>query len=116
METSFPKSNRLLTSRQYQSVFRNPKKFFSESFLVLSAPNGLNHSRLGLIVKKKNVKRAVRRNTLKRVVRESFRTHSGIVSVGVDMVVVVHKLLPKKQLAAFLDHQWKNILRYYRKS
>lgn len=116
MKASFPKSNRLLTPRQYQSVFRNPRKFFSEFFLVLVVPNGLTYSRLGLVIKKKNVKHSVKRNTLKRVVRESFRTHSDIVLRGLDMVVIIHRFFPKKQLAANLDHQWKNILRFYRKS
>lgn len=115
MRAPFPKRNRLLTSRQYQSVFRNPRKFFSEFFLVLAVPNGLPYSRVGLVIKKKNVKHSVKRNTIKRVIRESFRTHSDIVLAGLDMVVIVHKFLPKKQLAAYLDRQWKTILNYYRK-
>lgn len=43
-------------------------------FQILVAPNTLGHGRVGLVVGKKVHKRAVRRNYIKRVVRETFRT------------------------------------------
>jgi ribonuclease P protein component len=116
MRDSFSKRNRLLSSKHYQSVFNDPRKFFSECFVILVIPNHLNYSRLGILIKKKNIKHAVNRNSMKRVVRESFRTHPSIILAGLDLVVVVHKLLSKKQLVIHLDSQWKNILRFYKKS
>lgn len=42
-------------------------------FTVLSRPNGMGHARLGLVVGKRHARRAVERNRIKRVIRESFR-------------------------------------------
>jgi ribonuclease P protein component len=42
-------------------------------FQVYARPNDLGHSRVGLVVGKKIAKRAVRRNYIKRSVREWFR-------------------------------------------
>jgi ribonuclease P protein component len=42
-------------------------------FQVYVRPNDLGHSRVGLVVGKKVAKRAVRRNYIKRTVREWFR-------------------------------------------
>lgn len=49
-------------------------------------PNGLDHPRVGLVVGKKVAKRAVRRNYIKRCVREWFRLHRQELG-GVDYVV-----------------------------
>jgi ribonuclease P protein component len=54
---------------------------------VLARINGLEHARLGLAVSKKKLKRAVDRNRLKRVIRESFRSHQTMLT-GLDLVVV----------------------------
>jgi ribonuclease P protein component len=44
--------------------------------LLLAKPNGLEQSRLGLVMSKKNVGCSVKRNRLKRLCREAFRMHS----------------------------------------
>jgi len=55
-------------------------------FQVYARPNGLTHPRLGLVVGKKVAKRAVRRNYIKRTVREWFRQNRHQLG-GVDYVV-----------------------------
>lgn len=42
---------------------------------IYARPNACNHARIGLLVSKKAMKRAVSRNRIKRLVRESFRAH-----------------------------------------
>lgn len=49
-------------------------------------PNNLAHSRLGLIVAGKVVRRAVGRNRVKRLLREVFRTRQQALA-GLDLVV-----------------------------
>lgn len=56
-------------------------------FTVLSRPNGKTGARLGLAISKKNCRLAVQRNRLKRVVRESFRSHKEALG-GIDVVVM----------------------------
>ena len=47
------------------------------------------HCRLGLVIAKKNVRLAVQRNRIKRLLRESFRAHHG--SQGIDIVVLARR-------------------------
>ena len=72
---TFPATARLKTSRDFSAVFdRCARKAGNRDFLVLTIPGG-EQSRLGMVIAKKHVKLAVRRNGIKRVVREFFRTH-----------------------------------------
>ncbi|WP_091197066.1 ribonuclease P protein component [Formivibrio citricus] len=77
---------RLLKTDDFSSVFSLRCSRGDAWFQVLSAPNGLPHARLGVVVGKKVDRRAVGRNAIKRLVRETFRTHpEGL--VGLDIVV-----------------------------
>ena len=70
----FSKHVRLLSSHEYQAVFSHVDiKAPSKHLLLLARFNGKSHSRLGLVIGKKHVKRAVDRNRCKRVLRECFR-------------------------------------------
>ena len=53
---------------------------------IFAKPNGLLHSRLGLIVSGKIERLAVNRNRVKRVLREVFRARQGDVA-GLDVVM-----------------------------
>ncbi len=53
---------------------------------LIYRPNGLSHARLGLAVSRKYGS-AVRRNRLKRQLREAFRMHE-IRDVGVDVLAI----------------------------
>ncbi|WP_245792340.1 ribonuclease P protein component [Teredinibacter waterburyi] len=71
---TFLKSDRLLNSSDFTAVFDDaPLKASHPQFLILAKPNTLGRPRLGLIIAKKNVRKAVYRNRLKRLIRESFR-------------------------------------------
>ena len=71
---SFPKQARLLSARDYREVFAGAEARASHRHLLLLARrNGRGHHRLGLVIAKKHVRRAVERNRIKRVAREFFR-------------------------------------------
>jgi len=53
---------------------------------VLASSNEETGARLGLAISKRAAKRAVQRNRLKRIARETFRTHSGLASM--DFIVM----------------------------
>jgi len=55
--------------------------------LVLARINNLEIARLGLAVSKKQVRTAVERNKIKRVIRESFRKNQHFLK-GLDIVVI----------------------------
>lgn len=71
----FSRRDRLLKPLQFQSVFRRPTRSIDRYFKVLARENEANRHRLGLAVAKKTCRRAVDRNRIKRIIRESFRHH-----------------------------------------
>ena len=89
-DKSFRKSSRLLNASDYKAVFDDAQlKASNRSVLFLARPNGMSYSRLGLVIAKKNVRLAVQRNRIKRLLRESFRAHNG--SQGIDIVVLARR-------------------------
>lgn len=56
-------------------------------FAVRARPSELPIARLGIIAARREIRRAVDRNTCKRIARASFREHKEILR-GVDVVVV----------------------------
>ncbi len=71
---SFTRESKLLNASQFKRVFdENERRASSQHALILSLTNCETHSRLGLVVAKKHVKRASQRNRIKRLVREHFR-------------------------------------------
>ncbi|AUM13067.1 ribonuclease P protein component [Ketobacter alkanivorans] len=112
---SFQRHQRLLTPSQYKSVFDGADGRVSHSaFLLLATKTQPEQpARLGLIVAKKHLKRAVDRNGFKRVVRTQFRLaqHS---LVGLDIVVLARpgcRELDSRQLAAEIEKYWPKLVR-----
>ena len=67
---------------------------------MLAIPNQLDHPRLGLVVRKKFIKKAVNRNQFKRIVRERFRLSQHDLP-AIDIVVMNRAgsdRLPRPQL------------------
>lgn len=85
---AFPRAHRLLSAEDYRKVFQQAHKASDRWFTVLARPNGGGSARLGLAVAKKQLKKAVDRNRLKRLIRESFRLHPDELR-GLDLVVMV---------------------------
>ncbi|OHX14952.1 ribonuclease P protein component [Chromobacterium sphagni] len=76
----------MLKTDEFSSVFSLRQQRSNVFFQVYVRPNGLDHPRVGLVVGKKVAKRAVRRNYIKRCVREWFRLNQQQLG-GVDYVV-----------------------------
>ncbi len=87
MDARFPRRERLRQTRDFDRVFREGRLFRMPEFLVRALPNGLSHSRLGLSVGKR-AGGAVRRNRMKRLLREAYRLNKHVLSVPCDIVVV----------------------------
>ena len=82
----FPRSARLLSAADYASVFRNSRRFSGQYVTILAHKSG-QPARLGLAIAKKKAKRAIDRNRLKRLIRESFRYRRCQLH-GVELVVM----------------------------
>ena len=92
---SFPFKARLSQPCHYRRVFDGPNvKVSSKAFLLLAAENSDGTSRLGIIVAKKHIRLASRRNRIKRIVREQFR----LSPLGPSMDLVVLARTPADEL------------------
>lgn len=78
---------------------------------MLAIRNELQHARLGLAIAKKTIRRAVDRNLIKRVIRESFRIQQRDLGT-IDIVVLARKEaleVPSIQLRSSLQKHWKKL-------
>jgi len=105
---SFSPELRLKKAEEFQRVFAKPFKTSDKYFTILARQNELTHSRLGLAIAKKYIKRAIDRNKIKRAVRENFRTHQYQIDHW-DIVVLARPSAAnaeKKTLSASLIKHW----------
>lgn len=110
---TFPRHLRLLSSRGFQTVFRDKTSRSSDqSWTLLARLNDLGHARLGLAISKRVIKTAVGRNRIKRIVRESFRLHQHQL-IGLDVVVMCRdgvRQSPNKELFESLNRHWQRVM------
>jgi ribonuclease P protein component len=92
---TYPKSHRLGGRLQFAAVFDAKVKESRGPLTIYSLPSELGHSRLGISISRR-VGTAVRRNRIKRLLREAFRLNQSDMARGYDLVIVVrpHETLP----------------------
>jgi ribonuclease P protein component len=69
----FSPEQRLHTPKEFGRVFADPSRSSDRFFTILGRPNAQPIARLGLTISRRASKRAVDRNKLKRLARETFR-------------------------------------------
>ena len=113
VDKRFPRAARLTDGEQYQRVFAKAKRRGDRYFTVLAVPNGVDTARLGMAVARRQLPRAVDRNRIKRIIRDSFRQHRAELA-AVDIVVLVRAVAARadnEQLSAALTRQWQRLSR-----
>ena len=115
---SYRKESRLLNASQFKAVFDRAKYKASDKYLLLLAiANSTGHARLGLVVAKKHVRTAVKRNRVKRLVRESFRLNQHQLT-GLDIVVIARRgvdQLDNPTMQRNLDQLWSRLVKKARR-
>jgi ribonuclease P protein component len=104
----FPRSCRLTARRQFLAVYDAGRRVASESFLLFGLPNSAGHCRLGITVTRK-LGGAVRRNRIKRRIREVFRRNRARLTTPLDLVVNAR---PGVEARAFPDLEAEFLNRY----
>lgn len=98
-------------SRQFNLVFEKGGRKADACFVIVAANNDLDYPRLGLAISRRQARRAVDRNRLKRIVRESFRRHAARLP-PVDVVVMARTGVaerPNAALASSLEAHWRRL-------
>ena len=109
---AFKKAHRLLKTSEYGRVFDKTEARASHKHLLLLARrNAGEHDRLGLVVAKKHVRLAVRRNRITRLVREFFRQRVPG-RVPLDVIFLARAgidQLDNAALSTLLRQQWQKL-------
>ena len=102
MPATFPRAARLLNAEQYTNVFQRGYCVHRNSGVGIRVlENSGNAPRIGVIVPKKGTRLAVRRNRIKRLVRDHFRVARGHLK-NVDIIVHVNNAVTDEELIRIL--------------
>ena len=90
MASSLAHSVRITNAKEFVHVFKNGYHTHSKFWKIVTSSSGYSFARLGLAISKKEYKKAVDRNHLKRLARETFRVNQS--SLGhLDYVIMAKK-------------------------
>jgi len=106
-----PRDARLRRAGDFAALRQASGRLGGRCFSVRYRPNGLDHARLGLAISKRVSKRAVERNRIKRLVRESFRRAQAQLP-PIDLVVMAREVaagLPGNELLAEIEALWRKL-------
>ena len=107
----FDRGRRLTTAQDFSHVFDAPVRSSDKFFTFLAKLNNQDKPRLGLAISKKNTRRAVDRNKLKRLARESFRLYQSNLN-NIDVVVMAKRdaaIQPNEVLLQCLNKHWDKL-------
>ncbi|MBS93356.1 MAG: ribonuclease P protein component [Chromatiales bacterium] len=108
---SYSRLSRLTTPAQYQRVFSGAKRSGDRYFTVLYRGNERAAPRLGFAVAKKRIAKAVGRNRIRRLARESFR-HERRTLGGIDIIIMARTAAASAtnaELFASLAQHWDRL-------
>ena len=106
----FPRQARLTQAKEFETILRRPELRLRAGPLRLNAVfNRMQRARLGLVVGKKAVPRAHKRNRIKRILRDRFRR--GCDQLGaLDIVIRVAGPVKPSDLDGYLDRLFAEIV------
>ncbi len=79
--------------------------------MLLVSKQDSERPRLGFAIAKKQIKRAVDRNRLKRIFRESFRQHQAQLPNKDFVIMVKHKIIfqSNQQIFELMQNNWQSV-------
>ena len=107
-----PRDARLRRPGDFAALRTSSGRAGGRCFHLRYRDNGLGHARLGLAISKRVSKRAVERNRIKRLLRESFRrVQHQLPSVDLMVMAREHAAgVPGTELLRDIDGLWKKLL------
>ncbi|HLK70739.1 MAG TPA: ribonuclease P protein component [Steroidobacteraceae bacterium] len=106
-----PPERRLRRAADFKRLYAQGRRLNAEGFTAVIQPNSAGNARLGLSVAARLVRRAVQRNRVRRLIRESFRQHQQHLP-AMDIVVGLRSSprdVDNAQLRRSLEKLWQKI-------
>jgi len=104
-----PKKHRLTQDKDFKRIFKKGKFFIVKFINIRIVENNLDVSRFGFIISKKNFKKAVDRNKIKRRLRDTIHSRLEKIKPGFDVVVMIRKEIGNKSFKE-IDEVMEEIL------
>jgi len=107
----------LRSSSEFQTVYRNGKRYEGSLITAFVLPNHLSHNRFGITASRKAIGNAVQRNRARRLLRETFRLKEsalGGLNEKYDWVFNAKRRLPSLKVSAALEEFEKVVSRVAR--
>ncbi|MGA1384040.1 MAG: ribonuclease P protein component [Steroidobacteraceae bacterium] len=109
--SGFPPSRRVLRKTDFETAYRDGRRFGNACFSLIVCPNGGRSPRLGLSIGARVIGNAVARNRLRRIIRESFRLTQHQLP-AVDLIVgarAAAREAPATRIRESLDALWQKV-------
>lgn len=90
-DEGFAKRERLIKTKDFRRVYRAGRSFKAGFIILKVASNTALTNRVGFSISAKSIKRANKRNRIKRLFREAYRKNKKILKVGFDIVFIVRR-------------------------
>lgn len=106
-----PKKTRLLKRAQFLTLSKQGKKVYTDCFIAILLDTTAQNNRIGITVSKK-VGNAVRRNRIKRLIREYLRHNKEIILRPKDINIIARKgltPLSNQEILEKLDKLFRKI-------
>ena len=91
LHATFAKKERLIKTKDFRKVYQAGRSFKAGFILLKIAPNTALTNRVGFSISARCIKRANRRNRIKRLFREAYRKNKAVLKKGFDLVFVVRR-------------------------
>ena len=117
---SFSKEERLTNKKIIDSLFKKGNQFFAYPFNIkwtTVTNDSIDHTQILISIPKRNFKKAVDRNKLKRLIREAYRINKSILTNRINLSekkLVFTLIYTEKEIIDFKLIQEKIILILYR--
>ena len=100
---------KLKNAEEFSAVFNFKKRLSSPHIYFHYAPNSRFHPRLGFIISNKIEKLSVRRNYMRRLLREILKQQLSA-EAPFDIIVRVHKAFSRKNINQ-IDNEVRNLIK-----
>ncbi len=90
---TFRKTEKILKRTDYLAIQQRGLRSYTRNFVVVKRRNKTGVNRLGISVSKR-AGSAVKRNRLKRLIREFFRLHKNTITGSQDFIIIAKKGIP----------------------